>query len=317
MICDVCKKEPAIYGDGMTWARCAKCNYEFNKKQGIEEPKEQEGIPLEGMPHQTINGITSIIIPIFMKDYSLFHLTGNCIGAVREHTHPEDYELIVVDNGSPIQPPDLKTYYANKVIKNDTNLGYTKAVNQGIRAAFGEYVVLLSNDVQVYQGWLSVLKQALDEGLDLAMAHPMYSLTEPFARAVESEKVMRGEKKFDPIPGDKDFSCVMFKKSLIDELGLFDEQFFNYCSDSDFLRRMEQAGKKYGIVDRVATHHISSATGYAMEGTPDIMNEDKKRFEEKWKNNTQTGNIGFVKKEIICPWCQMKDPTVEHFLTHA
>lgn len=287
MICQDCQQEPAVYGDGLTWGRCSNCQYKFTKNQGIEEPKQQSSVAPEAFPHQTIQGLTSVILPVFMRDYSLFHMAGNCIGALREHSLQDNYELIVVDNGSPIQPPNLHAYYADKVIQNKDNLGYTKAMNQGIRTSFGEYIVLLSSDVQVYSGWLDGLKEALNHGLDLAMAHPMYSLTEPFARGIEAKDVLDGNRKFDEIPGGKDFSCVMFKKSLIDEVGLFDEQFFNYCSDIDFLRRMDQAGKKSAIVDIVATHHISSATGYTMPETPEIMNEDKRKYEEKWQSEKQ------------------------------
>ena len=71
---------------------------------------------------------------------------------------------------------------------------------------------------------------------------------------------------------------------MIDEIGLFDEQFFNYCSDVDFLKRMEEAGKKYGMSDKVATHHVASGTGFHIEKTPEIMNEDKEKFRLKWES---------------------------------
>lgn len=288
MICDLCKKNPAVYGDGITEKLCAECKL----KQGIkeEEPQIQE----EGTPHQTIEGMTSIVIPVYMNNYQLFHLTGNCIGSVREHTQ-DSYELIVVDNGSSIQPPNLQAYYADKVIKWDKNNGVSRAWNAGIRASFGEYIVLLNNDTQVYQGWLEGLKEALNSGLDLVMAHPMYSLSQPFARAVESGKVLKGETRFDPL--EKDFSCVMFKKSLVDEVGiegqgLFNEEFFNYCSDSDLFRRMDEAGKKYGMVDKVAIHHVIDATGYSIPETPEIMNKDKETFDRIWSRPPQQSTEG-------------------------
>jgi GT2 family glycosyltransferase len=80
---------------------------------------------------------------------------------------------------------------------------------------------------------------------------------------------------------------VMFKKELYDQIGAFDEQFFNYCSDSDYLKRLELAGKKYKLLDQVATSHISDATGYSIAETPEIMNEDKAKYAEKWDNYSQ------------------------------
>lgn len=279
-ICQNCKEAPAVYGDGITWSNCAKC---YRLLHQAEQPKVQPPVESkESFPHEIKAGLTSVVLPVYMKDYSLFHYTGNCIGALREHTPEGSYELVIVDNGSPIQPPELTSYYADRVIKNETNLGYTKAMNQGIRMSTGEYIVLLCNDVQVFEGWLEDMKKALDEGMDLVMAHPMYSLTEPFARAVEAKQIREGKKVLDPLP--KDFSCVMFKRSLVDEIGLLDEQFFNYCSDSDFMRRMDQVGKKYKVLGTVATSHLSDATGFTMPETPEIMNKDKEAFEKKWAN---------------------------------
>lgn len=246
----------------------------------------------EGFDHRIIPGLTSIILPIYMKDYALFHYTGNCIGSVREHTPEGSYELVVIDNGSPIQPPAMQSYYAHRVIKNEENLGVTKAWNQGIRISVGEYIVLLNNDVQVFEHWLDDMKLALDSGgYDLAMAHPMYSLTEPFARAVESKAIRERVALSGNIYSDfKDFSCVMFKRTLLDEIGLFDEDFFSYASDSEFFQRMDRAGKKWVCCETVATSHLSDATGYSMPETPEIMNKDKATFEAKKRNYTPIPN---------------------------
>lgn len=285
-ICGECGKNPAVYGDGITWSRCSFCQ---NQHNGSEQ-QVQEDVLGDGVSHNIVDGLVSIIIPVYMNNYTLFHYTGNCIGSIREHTNIEKYEIVIVDNGSPIKPPSLHSYYAHRVIQNDQNLGVTKAWNQGIRASVGEYICLMNNDVQVFDGWLETMKNSLDNGLDLVMAHPMYSLTEPFARAVESSSAQRGMKHFDDIPGGKDFSCVMMKRSLLDEMGLFDEYFFTYCSDIDFLKRLDIAGKKYRIVPAY-TSHISDATGFSIESTPDIMNEDSRRFKEKWESKQEFINL--------------------------
>ena len=276
-ICQVCKVNPAIYGDGLTWSRCSECQY----KEVQNKPEEPAPIEdSQAFEHKRIEGLTSIIMPVYMVNYSLFHYTGNAIGSIREHTKKEDYELIVVDDGSPLKPPKENSYYADKVIVNEKNEGVTKSWNKGIRASFGEYIVLINNDTQVYTGWLEVMKEALNKGeADLVMAHPMYSLTEPFARAKEAQAVLMGSKKFDPIV--RDFSCVMFKKSLVDEIGLFDEDFVVYCSDIEFFDRMDKFGKKYMVLDKVAIHHVSDATGFAIESTPEVMNKDKETYAKK------------------------------------
>lgn len=295
MICEICKEEPAVYGDGVTWGRCAKCQQEFIKKDLFGKEHYQQETGNEGVPHQRIIGLTSIVIPIHMANYPLFHMTGNCIGSVREHTDKEKdpYELIILDNGSPVQPPSNQSYYAQKIVKWEENRGVTKAWNAGIRVSFGEYIVLLNNDTQVYEGWLTTLKSALlTGGLDLVMAKPMYSLTEPFARAVEAKREADRwvgkpiEESFDKT-GPTDFACVLFRKDLVDELGyegigLFREEFVSYCSDIDVLKRMDEAGKKYAVCRAVPIHHIIDATGHSLPNTPQVMDTDKETFKTLW-----------------------------------
>jgi O-antigen biosynthesis protein len=71
--------------------------------------------------------------------------------------------LIVIDNGS---TDETELYLAGvrdmaavpvTVIRNTTNLGFPAAINQGLRVARGEYLVLLNNDVVVTDGWLDQL----------------------------------------------------------------------------------------------------------------------------------------------------------------
>jgi GT2 family glycosyltransferase len=277
-VCVKCGIRPVSYEDGL----CSYCKREADRDAGVTYKEQAPVIGVE-FDHKQVEGLTSIIIPIYNTDYSLFHYTGHCIGSVREHTDPAltPYEIIIVDNGSPCQPPSPNSYYADKVIKNKENLGVTKAWNQGIRASFGEFIVLLNNDAQVYDHWLEDMLPHLILGeADLVMAHPMYSLTEPFARAAEARAVREGRKVLDHL--ERDFACVAFKKSLLDEVGLFDEQFFSYAQDSDLFKRMDEKGKKYLMLDKVAIHHIIGATGHTMAETSDVMNRDKELYAKKW-----------------------------------
>lgn len=295
-ICQDCEINPAMYGDGLTWARCPECHW---KHEAGSTPSEPEPVQQEAMKHEIKPGLISIILPVYMKDYALFHYTGNCIGSIREHT-TLPYELIVIDNGSPIKVPSPNAYYADKVIQNQENLGVTHAWNQGIRVSQGEHIVLLNNDVQVFGGWEEGLLTGLSAGYDLVMAHPMYSLTEPFARATESARIKKEVETTGSLFSKfKDFSCVMFNRSLVDSIGLFDEAFFNYCSDSDFFDRMEMVDKKWACCEVVATSHLSDATGFAIPETPEIMNKDKARYEDLKKLITSAEQVREVAKELV------------------
>ena len=102
--------------------------------------------------------LTSIIIPCWGQ----LEFTRQCLAALKEHTRPA-WELIVIDNGS---NDGTAAYLAGvrdmasvpvTVVTNLTNLGFPAAINQGLRLARGEYLVLLNNDVVVTDGWLDQL----------------------------------------------------------------------------------------------------------------------------------------------------------------
>jgi O-antigen biosynthesis protein len=104
------------------------------------------------------SGLTSVIVPCFNQE----EFTRHCIRALLRHTQ-RAWELIVVDNGS---TDDTAAYLRGvqdaapvpvTVIHNTRNLGFPRAINQGLREARGEYLVLLNNDAVVTDDWLEQL----------------------------------------------------------------------------------------------------------------------------------------------------------------
>jgi GT2 family glycosyltransferase len=110
------------------------------------------------MSINAIRDLTSIIIPCWNQ----VEFTQQCLAALKSHTR-EPWELIVIDNGS---TDGTATYLAGvrdmstvpvTVVSNATNLGFPAAINQGLRLARGDYLVMLNNDVVVTDGWLDQL----------------------------------------------------------------------------------------------------------------------------------------------------------------
>ena len=103
-------------------------------------------------------GLASIIMPC----WNALAFTRQCIPALKQHTRGP-WELIVIDNGS---TDGTANYLAGlcefsavpvTVITNSSNLGFPAGINQGLRQAHGDYLVLLNSDVIVTDGWLAQL----------------------------------------------------------------------------------------------------------------------------------------------------------------
>ena len=112
------------------------------------------------MNTKNTRGLASIIVPCWNQ----LEFTRQCIAALKSHTRPP-WELIVIDNGS---TDHTDAYLAGvrdmaavpvTVISNTTNRGFPAAINQGLKVARGDYLVLLNNDVVVTDGWLDQLSR--------------------------------------------------------------------------------------------------------------------------------------------------------------
>jgi virginiamycin A acetyltransferase len=259
----------------------------------------------------------SIIIPV----YNQHDLTETCIRAVLENT--QDCEIIIVDNGSepPIKPP-FSGFTEITVIRNEENKGFPVAVNQGIKAAKGDVIILLNNDVVITPGALNRLSDLLNRKILIETTKPgdeyksfdysgdgneHYSIIGPvtnFAAGMQRVTIpvysnieeLNKEAGFlvESCQGDVQEVnwvigfCMAFKKSLFDEIGPFDESLWP-CSgeEIDFCYRAKRAGYKIGIAHDVYVHHEGSKTFEALEqaGQVDYQETCKRNDEhlaKKW-----------------------------------
>src|SRR6266516_826391 len=92
-------------------------------------------------------------------------LAVRCLRSIRRYTLPGAYRLFWIDNGSPVPSPKLETelaQHADKVvIRNPENVGFTKAVNQGLALSDAPVVILMNNDAEAVLGWVEKLTAAL------------------------------------------------------------------------------------------------------------------------------------------------------------
>lgn len=234
----------------------------------------------------------SIIIPVL----NAHEMTKECINSIRLCT--QDYELVIVDNGS--EPPIEKPYTGFvdcRVIRNEENKGFPVAVNQGIREANGDIIILLNNDTIVTPGWADRLLMWLDEydiiGPTTNYCAGMQKVTIPTYENIDElnkeASFLAEERNGESI--DANFIigfCMMFRKSLYDELGEFDESIWPSSGEEiDFCFRAREAGYTVGIALDVYIHHFGTQTFFEMENLgilnySEVTEQCNKHLAEKW-----------------------------------
>ena len=198
----------------------------------------------------------------------------------------QDFELIVVDNGSTDESLAIARSYVGRanytLIENAENTGFSHAVNQGIRAAKGEFVALFNNDAFAEPDWLANLLAAAEQDerifavSSLMIRHFERELADDAGDYVtllgfackrgDGMKASRYQKAcrvFSACGG-----AALYRKSILDKIGLLDEHFFAYFEDVDISWRANSLGYKNVYCPTARCYHICGATTGAVRYNP-------------------------------------------------
>ena len=221
----------------------------------------------------TTNPTTSVIIP----NWNGAHLLPSCLDALAAQTL-QPTETVVVDNGSTDESRALlaERYPAVRVIPLATNRLFAGGVNAGIRGSSGEVIVLLNNDATPEPDWLRSLIEALERHPEAGMAASKLLLHDrpsffhsagdfygkdgvPGNRGVWEEdrgQYDREEPVFSPCA-----AAAAYRRSMLDTIGLLDEDLGAYCEDVDLAFRAQLAGYRCVYAPQARVYHRLSATG--------------------------------------------------------
>ena len=195
----------------------------------------------------------------------------------------QDFELIVIDNGSTDESLDIARSYCGRdrytLIENTGNTGFSHAVNQGIAIAKGEYMALFNNDAFAEPDWLAELIKTADADPKIfAVSSLMLRYYEPdladdagdyvtilgFAckrgDGLKASRYTKPCRVFSACGG-----AALYRKSILDEIGTFDENFFAYFEDVDLSWRANNAGYKCVLCPTAKCYHICGASTGAVK----------------------------------------------------
>lgn len=215
------------------------------------------------------------MISVIIINYMTYEVTIRAIESVICQSKDIDYEIIVVDNGSPnLDGNRLKDYSLRRggfiFFQCKENLGFAAGNNYGLEFANGDYILFLNSDTELTKNSLKLGVDYmennpsigalgtrlitpdgnLDHGCKRGFPTPMASMFYYF----KLSKYMKDKEKYDAYKlsylDDKKVHCVdvvsgaflMMRKSVIDEVGSFDDLFFMYGEDIDLCYRIKNYG---------------------------------------------------------------------------
>lgn len=225
-----------------------------------------------------------IIIPHYGATVQLEKLCRECLRSIARHS--KDYRLIFIDNGSPAPTfrrilSEVKRHHPHIVIRNTENLGFVRAVNQGLRIADAEYVVIMNNDTEAVPQWLEVLTKAVELGPEVAAAGPKTT-----CKSWQGKTTWTGPPRIIPTTGMLAFFCTLFKREAMEKVGYLDEAFgVGLGDDSDYCKRIHQAGYRLAFAPDLVIPHKHRSTFNTVFGAAkvsELQDAAMKRYTEKW-----------------------------------
>lgn len=223
-------------------------------------------------PSEAVAPRVTVVIP----NWNTRRFLGPCLGSLRRQAFG-DFETVLVDSGSTDDSLDFvaKNLPEVRTVALGENRGFSGAVNAGIKASGAEFVVLLNNDTEQDPGWLAALVEAAD-------THPESGLFASKMVNFRDRRLLDGAGdalRWSGLPyrlghmeldrgqyGRQAYvfgacaAAALYRRSLFEEIGAFDEDFFAYCEDGDVSFRAQLAGYRCLYVPDAVVYHVGGAS---------------------------------------------------------
>lgn len=244
-----------------------------------------------------------VIIPSFNARY----LLEKNLPYLMKHTENLG-KLIIIDNGSEDDTVAWlnENYPETIIVRNNTNLGYTVPVNQGIEKSDSEFFILMNNDVRPNQGYLSASTPYFSDPDVFAVTFNEEGSSWPdMSWAKGKMQFTRGEDKSKPVlSGWASGGSAIFRRSIWNELGGLDEIYAPfYWEDIDVGFRAWRSGYKIIWEPKASVNHEHEST--AKKLNPKYLSLIKQRNELlfNWLNVTdpgyRAGHLLFLMKHTL------------------
>ena len=214
-------------------------------------------------------------VTVIIPNYNGIKFIRDCLDSLKNQTMPE-FDIVVVDNYSQDGSIEIveKEYPEVIVKKLDQNYGFCHAVNVGIGMTKTEYLILLNNDTKADPDFVKALYEAIDSHSDtFAVASKMLQMNAPdkidaagdlycamgwafsLGKDQSADKYNKEAEVFSACGG-----ASIYRKSVFEQIGYFDELHFTYLEDVDVGYRARIMGYKNRYTPKAIVYHAGSGT---------------------------------------------------------
>lgn len=210
----------------------------------------------------------SIILATLVRKKRHIKMVEKCVDHIKAFSN--DYELIIVDDDSPFHNDYLEKQADIYIRHTGGNKGCAVGWNDGLKVATGDYLVIISDDVFVTEGWLECMVNALTLFPNSLASMPAVS---NMPSGTEPEEITTW------IPA----CCFMLKPETLKIVGYFDEQFhpFNY-EDVDYWTRVFESGHTIARDYSVQVKHEEGQVIHSFDDNGSVDAKNRERYIKKW-----------------------------------
>jgi GT2 family glycosyltransferase len=214
------------------------------------------------------------LISIIVVNYNGLRFLGPCLSSLVCQTCRE-FEIIVVDNASSDGSADYvrKHFPSVILVESGNNRGFAGGVNAGVARAGGEFILTLNTDIVADPRLLEeIIKPMIhDPGIGMCATKMLFPDGKIYSTGIvlyrsgaaidrgiyeqDTGEYDREDEVFGPCGG-----AALYRRSLLDEIGLFDEDFFLYVEDVDLACRARLSGWKCRYVPGAKVIHEHGGT---------------------------------------------------------
>lgn len=246
-----------------------------------------------------MSAAVSVIVPV----HGHAQLTQRCLDMVLAEL-PADAELLVVDDASSDETPELLAGYGEAIrsVRLEENAGFARACNEGAAHSQGELLVFLNNDVEPGAGWLEALRRHAEANPEAAavgakLLYPNGTVQHAgvvfgqdgyphhlYAGFPAEHPAVNRSRPLQAVTG----ACLLVRRSAFEAVEGFDPGYLNSLEDVDLCLRLieKRAGEVHYCPDAVLVHLES-----ASRGRSDRFERSVKLYRERWRERVRRDDL--------------------------